>query len=98
MLILGPDGGGAARGADLCRSEVICVLEEPPDLGPGHLLVLVEPFEAAVLAQVDLVGGGGKGNAGEDLHHVRSVLDIEGRFIPADIRAFAGCGAPRGPR
>ena len=80
MLLLGPDGGGAARGVDLCKSEVIRVLEEPPDLGPSQMLVSVEPFEAAVLVHVGLVGGGGKGNAGEDIHHVRSVIWIEVRF------------------
>ena len=84
MQLLCPDDWGAARGADLCRSEVICVLEEPPDLGPSHLLVLVAPFEAAVLANVDLVGGGGKGNAGEDMHHARFALTIEVRFRNAN--------------
>ena len=35
---------------------------------------------AAVLVHVDLVGGGGKGNAGEDIHHVRFGMCIEVRF------------------
>ena len=80
----GPDGGGAVRGMDLCRSEVIRVLEEPSDLRPGQLLVLVEPFEAADVAQVDLDGVGGKGNAGEELHHVRFDVCIEVRLRRAN--------------
>ena len=83
VLLLVPDDWGAARGADLCRSEVIRDLEEPPDLGPGRLLAIALTIEVACRSQVAPAGCSGKGKAGEDPNRVRSVLTTEARSILA---------------
>ena len=60
------------------------MLEEPPGLRPGQMLVSVEPSEAAVSVHVDLVGGGGKGNAGDDIHRALFVVCSDVRFRHAN--------------